>query len=430
MAKNTEQTVISQGFRNWKRGKEAFDRHASSRAHIVAVNTHKHTHRSVRRQLCSISASAQEAARSALIEIVSSVRYLASQGLALRGHENDEGNFKGHLEEKAENDPNLASWLQKNHSYTSPECQNELLKLMSNTIIRKIAAAIHALSVLQYSLIMDGTQDISGTEQIAICFRYVDEGLEPKEEFVGLYEASSTTGEHLFKIATDVLLRSNLPFSGLRGQTYDGAANMSGHLSETQALICKQQPLANFVHCGPHCVNLVTQAACTSTPVIRDALQWIHELGCLFAQSGKCKTIFKDIATSNTGSFTSIKPLCATRWTVRTPSIRATLAQYGSILTALEEMASSNVTDNTASRANGLLERLEKGNTILGLLLGQELLMRLEGLNLSLQARGKAISGMLKAVDYTKQGFLSLRTDAAFMGIYAKAVDLTANLGL
>ncbi len=37
--------------------------------------------------------------------------------------------------------------------------------------------------------------------------------------------------------------------------------------------------------------------------------------------------------------------------------------------------ASSNVTDNTASRANGLLERLEKGNTILCLLLGQELLM-------------------------------------------------------
>ncbi|XP_070412026.1 zinc finger MYM-type protein 1-like [Nothobranchius furzeri] len=381
-------------------------------------------------QLCSISESAQEKARSALIEIVSSVRYLAKQGLALRGHDNDDGNFKQHLDEKAENDPNLASWLQKYHSYTSPACQNELLMLMSNNLIRQITTEIHGLPVLQFSLIMDGTQDISGTEQVSICLRYVDDGLEPKEEFVGLYEASSTTGEHLFKIASDVLLRLDLPFSGLRGQTYDGAANMSGHLSGLQAQIRREQPLATFVHCGPHCVNLVTQAACTSTPVIRDALQWVHELGCLFAQSGKCKTIFKDICISKKGSFTSIKPLCATRWTVRTPAIRAVLTQYESILAALEEMASTNLTDSTASKANGLLDRLEKGNTILGLLLGQEILMMLEDLNLSLQARGKTISGMLKAVEYTRQGFLSLRTNDSFMSIYGKAVKLVADLDL
>lgn len=81
-------------------------------------------------------------------------------------------------------------------------------------------------------------------------------------------------------------------------------------------------------------------------------------------------------------------------------------------MAALEEMASTNVTDNTASRANALLERLQKGNIILGLLLGQEILMMLEGLNVSLQGRGKTISGMLKSVDYTRQGFISLRTDA------------------
>ncbi|KAK0144467.1 Zinc finger MYM-type protein 1 [Merluccius polli] len=416
MARNAEQT-ISLGFRNWKKGREPFDKHTSSKAHIVAVNTHIHTNQSE----CNFAASQKVHKRQP-------VRYLARQGLALRGHENDEGNFKQHLEQKAESDPNLASWLLRNHAYTSPECQNELLQLMSNTIIRQIAKNIHSLPVLQYSLIMDGTQDISGTEQISICLRYVDADLEPQEDFVGLYEASSTTGENLFRIASDVLLRLNLLFSGLRGQTYDGAANMSGHLSGTQALIRRQQPLANFVHCGPHCVNLVTQATCT--PVIRDALHWIHELGCLFAQSGKCKTIFKDIATSSTGSYTSIKPLCATRWTVHAPAIRAVLSQYNAILSALEEMASAKVTDNTAPRANGVLQRLEKGNAILGLLLGQELITRLEGLNLSLLARGKTISGMLKAVDYVRQGFLSLRTDAAFMAIYDKAVDFAADLDL
>lgn len=66
MAKNTEQTFISQGFRNWKKGRESFGRHAGRKAHIFAVDTHTHTHRSVRMQLCTESANAQEAARSVL----------------------------------------------------------------------------------------------------------------------------------------------------------------------------------------------------------------------------------------------------------------------------------------------------------------------------------------------------------------------------
>lgn len=158
------------------------------------------------------------------------MRYVSKQGLALRGHSNEEGNFQTYLRDKAENDPNLTSWLQKHH--TSPEIQNEMLSIMGNTIIRRVAEEISALPVLQYSIIMDGTQDISGTEQISICLRYVDKDLEPSE-------ASSTTGAHLWKIASDVLL----------------------HLNPHSRVF-----VAIFVHCGPHCVNLVTQAVSSSVP--------------------------------------------------------------------------------------------------------------------------------------------------------------------
>ncbi len=118
---------------------------------------------------------------------------------------------------------------------------------------------------------------------------------------------------------------------------------------------------AIYVHCGPHCVN---PAACSTTPIVRDALQWTHELGCLFGQSGKLKTIFKSVAKSTSGSYITLKPLCPTRWTVRTPAIDAILGQYEAVLAALEEMASSNTSD-TASRANGLHERFQKGTTVL-----------------------------------------------------------------
>ena len=50
--------------------------------------------RSVSTQLSNQLASEQKCARVCLEAIFSSIRYLARQGLALRGHESNEGNFK------------------------------------------------------------------------------------------------------------------------------------------------------------------------------------------------------------------------------------------------------------------------------------------------------------------------------------------------
>jgi len=58
----------------------------------------------------------------------------------------------------------------------------------------------------------------------------------------------------------DVLIRLQLPIADLRGQTYDGASNMIvGQYKGCQALINQKQPLALYVHCGAHGVNLVAE---------------------------------------------------------------------------------------------------------------------------------------------------------------------------
>lgn len=124
LAKNTEPTFILTGFRNWKRAVEGFERHSSSKTHNIAVTTHIYEPKSINAQLSSVLATAQEEARSNLLKILSSVKYLAQQGLALRGHGNEEGNFHYLLVLKAEDDPALGHWLKRNHSYTSPVVQN------------------------------------------------------------------------------------------------------------------------------------------------------------------------------------------------------------------------------------------------------------------------------------------------------------------
>lgn len=54
-----------------------------------------------------------------------------------------------------------------------------------------------------------------GKSQESVCLRFVDHDLVPHEVFIGLYEVSRTSGEEIANIVADVLLRLNLPMSGL-----------------------------------------------------------------------------------------------------------------------------------------------------------------------------------------------------------------------
>uniref|UniRef100_A0A9J8A5F5 Uncharacterized protein n=1 Tax=Cyprinus carpio carpio TaxID=630221 RepID=A0A9J8A5F5_CYPCA len=398
-------SFVSTGLQNWKKAIEKFKAHEMSQAHKVAITTHTHQAKSIDTQLSSAKALQQQQARSHLLKIVSSLQFLARQGTAIRRHENSEGNFRQLLRLRSEDVEGLESWIERRSNFLSPQIQNDILQILSLNIVREIASAVRNLLTLQYSIIMDGTQDVAGVEQESICIWYVDHDLIPHEEFVGLYEVSSTTGENLARVAVDVLQRMNLPLSGLCGQTYDGAANMSGKTGGVQAKIKEIQPLALYVHCGPHCVNLVTQAACSSSCVVMDALSLVHKLGTLFNQSGKFKTVFKEIAKSEHGNIKTLKPLCPTRWVVRMSAIRAVLGQYKAVLLSLEEM----------------------GTTVLGHLLACEVIGELECLNYSLQTSTGTVMGMTAAVDCVKSTLKAKRSDEMFHHIHTKATKLVTS---
>ncbi len=299
---------------------------------------------------------------------------------------------------------------------------------MANTITRGIASEIRSPALVQFSVIVDGTQDISGIEQESVCLRYVDHDLMPHEEFIGLYSLSETTDQGIAKMVTDVLLRLNLPMSALRGKSYDGASNMAGKYSGAQAVVREQQPFALYVHCGAHCVNLITQAGCSVSPMIRDCLSWVHQLGIIFNQSGKFKRMFENIVTSENEPITTLKPLCPTRWTVRNSAIIAVLGQYERVLVSLEEMAKS--ASRTASTASGLFEHFSKSKTVLGLTLASAVVGELECLNISLQKKTQTVSGMQDAVDCVRSYLQGKRNDKSYLELYEKATSLVNSIEL
>ena len=104
----------------------------------------------------------------------------SKQDIALRDHREsvesaNRGNFLEILQLLAKHDPIVRHRIScgpKNATYTSPDIQNALLKVMGNLVRKRICAEVQKAGM--YSILADETKDCSKREQLAIVLRYVD----------------------------------------------------------------------------------------------------------------------------------------------------------------------------------------------------------------------------------------------------------------
>ena len=167
-SKNKESAFITDGFNNWKDATRAFEQHRKSTCHKEATNKWsiylKGTN--LKTQISRQLVSEKENARICLMKIFTSVEYLARQGMPLRGHQEDSGNFYQLLQLRANDSEELRYWLQKKKAYVSHEIQNDMLKIMSLQIQRAILRAVR--TSVWYCVNADETVDASLTEQVII----------------------------------------------------------------------------------------------------------------------------------------------------------------------------------------------------------------------------------------------------------------------
>jgi len=108
--------------------------------------------------------------------VLNNLRFLVHQGLALRG-DGDEFNRNFlqllHLHGLNYGDVDVDSWLaKKTNKYTSPDVQNDFLKLMALHILHDVSKNIAAASF--FSVMADECTDCSNKEQFTINMRWVD----------------------------------------------------------------------------------------------------------------------------------------------------------------------------------------------------------------------------------------------------------------
>ena len=156
----------------------------SHREAVEVIITLPLTTRDIGEQLSQQHATQKLNNQQSLYQIISSIRYLGRQGLAFRGDGNEsDGNFHQLLRMKAEEDPNLDEWLRrKENVYTSPEIQDEIVKVMGLQVLRNVSADLQSSPFL--TVMADETTDSSNREQVTLIFRRVTQELEVHEEFV------------------------------------------------------------------------------------------------------------------------------------------------------------------------------------------------------------------------------------------------------
>ena len=189
------------GYDNWKKALKSFVQHEKSSIHKEAVLIHSMMKQpSVSTQLNNQLVQEQKVNREMLLKQLTSLRYILRQGLALRGHEEKEGNLMQLLYLRSEECPGLKQYIE-NKKYHSHEIIHEQMGLMANNILREILHEIREDGM--YAILGDETSDVSLKEQLYICIRWVDDNFDIHEaplELINVPKTDSNTLTAVIKI--------------------------------------------------------------------------------------------------------------------------------------------------------------------------------------------------------------------------------------
>ena len=244
---------------------------------------------------------------------------------------------------------------------------------------------------------------VHNKEQMPLCVRFVDSERNIREEFLQFTIPERVTGEAIAQDIMQSLDQLGLDVTHIRGQGYDGAANMSSNRVGVQARIRQESPLTVYKHCSGHCLNLVISHSCKLLSV-RKVLDLMGAVCLFFKFSPKRDSLLTNVITTIVPDSSRRKPLlelCKTRWAERHDAYRHFYQAYLYLVKTFEIMAygqhqnegfSQELIDadwstKTKSDAGSLLASISSFDNIVTFLVVYELLSHLSGLAGKLQSR-------------------------------------------
>ncbi|XP_044354273.1 zinc finger MYM-type protein 1-like [Triticum aestivum] len=263
-------SFVNGGFRNWNM-KARFRKHAGevNSAHCEAeekYNLFIKPKASIREAIASQITQYKAEYLARLKWSLECIKFILHQGLAFRGHDEgkdskNKGNFRELLQWLAGNFEEINKVVlgnaQQNCQMIDHKIQKQLIGSCAHETTKFV---IEELGDECFAILADESSDAYQQEQLALCLRFVNKIGEPVERFLGLAQVADTTSLTLKEAIQTLLMKYQLPISKVRGQGYDGASNMKGHVNGLKKLIMEDSPSAYYVHCFAHQLQLTLVA--------------------------------------------------------------------------------------------------------------------------------------------------------------------------
>lgn len=364
------------GIKDWKHLSAKIEKHESTQIHLGACVIYEQW-----KLNDTIDAEMERNVRNAalfwrqVVERITNVTLtLASCNLAFRGHrevlgQGSAGNFLSIIELLACYDPVLKELINRPEGsvkYLSHQIQDEIIYILSQRVKADIIDEINEAPF--YSVIMDTTQDVSKIDQLSQVYRYVTvvrndmdiaTDIQINEAFLGFEDTVGSSASELESKILGSIEKNRLDLSKCRGQGYDGAANMSGVYSGVQARIAEKEPLARYVHCAAHSLNLALNDSVKNVPGVRQFYDTVETLYNFFGHSIKRWALLSELMTPESRGIT-LKRLCPTRWSSRHDALVALKHRYGDIMKALSKISLTSDKRDERDEANALKNAISK----------------------------------------------------------------------
>ncbi|GFU83061.1 zinc finger MYM-type protein 1 [Trichonephila clavipes] len=313
------------------------------------------------------------------------INYLASHNLSFRAHReslklNDSrhnGNFIDLFKLLSKYDLTLREHMQcinenqLTQHYLSHDIQNELIALMSKSVIEEI---IHRVKQAKYhAFLLDCTRDVSRVEQMSIILRFCNSSTRAIEEhFVGFIAFTKTMGEYITNSILRELERNGLDIQNSRRQGFDNGANMVGINKGVRTRILNVNPRAFFTPCGCHSWNLLLIDAANSSATAKTFFGFIHVL---FLKSSKRWDIVK------TKLKLTLKPLSETRWESGIGAVKAILLQFDDVIECVNELKNKSDDSESLSDCDTVLNEMFSFEFIVAIHVWYEVLLRVNNIS-------------------------------------------------
>ncbi|KAG8637900.1 hypothetical protein MANES_15G179352v8 [Manihot esculenta] len=221
----------------------------------MKVEQYRNQRGNVNQLLARQTTAMEDDYRTRLSTVVSVARILLEEESLHRG------NFLEHISWVCKREENVNKVMGKNapgnNQLTSPTIQRDIIECCAMET-RKII--LNELGEKKFALL----------EQMSLVLRFVNDKGMVLERFLGLVHVNETSAKVLKNAIDTFFAKHDLSLAKLRGQGYNGAANMSGEFNGLKTLILKENKNAHYIHCFAHQLQLVVVTASHESESVGD----------------------------------------------------------------------------------------------------------------------------------------------------------------